>query len=180
MTTPPPQGQTPYPPQGQNPYGQPQGGAPYGPPQGGAPQGQQMAPYPPQPGQPGGPAAPYPAFNQGGPVPPPAAPRRGKKLLLRIGGFILVAILIAVGKWYLGKSDAETTSVGSCMHNEGTQFSPDLKEVDCSSSESEFEVVEKFDNTSDSDKCEAVKTSEIAYYQQGKGHNVVLCLKKTK
>ncbi|MEW2391296.1 hypothetical protein AB0933_23395 [Streptomyces venezuelae] len=159
MTTPPPQGQTPYPPQGQNPYGQPQGGT---------------APY----GQ--APPAPYPAFNQGGPVPPPPAPRRGgaKKLLLRIGGFILVAILIAVGKWYMGKSDAESTSVGSCMHNKGTEIRPDLEEVDCSSSDSEFKVVEKFDGTSDSSKCETVKTSEIAYYQSGKGHNVVLCLKK--
>ncbi|MFF1377760.1 hypothetical protein [Streptomyces sp. NPDC058308] len=174
MTTPPPQGQMPYPPQGQNPYGQPQGGAPYG-------QQASTAPYPAHQGQPGMPQQPYPPHNQGGPVPPPAAPRgRGKKLLLRIGGFILVAILIAVGKTMLNKSDAESTSVGSCMHNEGTQFSPDLKEVDCSSSESEFKVVEKFDDTSDSDKCEAVKTSEVAYYQSGKGHNVVLCLKKTK
>ncbi|MFI1681600.1 MULTISPECIES: hypothetical protein [unclassified Streptomyces] len=173
MTTPPPQGQTPYPPQGQNPYGQPQGGvAPYGqaPP----------APYPPQQGQPGGPTAPYPAFNQGGPVPPPPAPRggRGKKLLLRIGGFILVAILIGVGKHYMTKSDAESTSVGSCMHNKGTQIRPELEEVDCGSSDSEFKVVEKFDGTSDSSKCETVKTSEVAYYQSGKGHNVVLCLKK--
>ncbi|MEV0253317.1 hypothetical protein AB0H82_03445 [Streptomyces sp. NPDC050732] len=172
MTTPPPQGQTPYPPQGQNPYGQPQGGAA---------QGQQAptAPYPQHQGQPGVPQ-PYPPYNQGGPVPPaPAAPRgRGKKLLLRIGGFVLVAILIAVGKWYLGKSDAESAAVGSCMHNEGTQFSPKLKEVDCSSSDSEFKVVEKFDGTSDSNKCQTVKNSEIAYYQQGKGHDVVLCLKK--
>ncbi|MEU7581767.1 hypothetical protein AB0B50_29685 [Streptomyces sp. NPDC041068] len=127
------------------------------------------------------PQQPYPAFNQGAPVPPqPARGRGGRKLLLRIGGFVLVAILIGVGKWYLGKSDAESTTVGSCMHNKGTQISPDLEEVDCSSSDSEFEVVEKFDNTSDSTKCEAVKTSEIAYYQQGKGHNVVLCLKETK
>ncbi|MGW2224121.1 LppU/SCO3897 family protein [Streptomyces formicae] len=174
MTTPPPQGQNPYPPQGQNPYGQPQGVAPYG--------QQAPAPYPPQQGAPYPPqqGAPYPP-HQGGPVPPPAAPsRKGRKLLLRIGGFILVAIIIGVVKWQMGKSDAETISVGSCMHNNGTQISPDLKEVDCSSSDSEFEVVEKFDNTSDSNKCEAVKTSEIAYYQQGKGHDVVLCLKKAK
>ncbi|MGW0534646.1 LppU/SCO3897 family protein [Streptomyces sp. NPDC003032] len=163
MTTPPPQGQAPYPPQGQNPYGQPQAGAP----------------YPPQQGQPTAPQQPYPAFNQGAPVPPPAAPRRGaKKFLLRISGFILVAILIAVGKWYFGQSDAETTSVGACMHNKGTEFTPDLQEVDCSSSDADFKVVEKFDDTSDSDKCKAVKTSEIAYYQEGKGHNLVLCLKK--
>ncbi|MCF3118458.1 hypothetical protein IPZ68_01865 [Streptomyces arenae] len=171
MTTPPPQGQTPYPPQGQNPYGQPQGGAPYG-------QQAPTAPYP-QQGQPGMQQQPYPAFNQGAPVPPPAAPRRGgRKLLLRIGGFILVAILIGAGKWYLGKSDAESTTVGSCMHNKGTDLRPDLEDVDCSSGDAEFEVVEKFDNTSDADRCQAVKTSDVAYFQQGKGHDVVLCLKK--
>lgn len=125
------------------------------------------------------PAAPAPgAF--GAPTPPPAPQKRVSKTLLRIGAFIAVAILIALGKWYFGQTDAETTSVGSCMHNEGTQSSPDLKEVDCSSSDAKYKVVEKFDDTSDSSKCEAVKEAEISYYQVGEGHNVVLCLKEVK
>ena len=100
--------------------------------------------------------------------------------MIRILAVILVAILVAVGKWYLGKTDAETTAVGSCMHNKGTESSPDLKTVDCSSSDAEFKVVQKFDNTSDDSKCEAVKEATISYYQTGDGHDVVLCLKEVK
>lgn len=143
------------------------------------PQGQN--PYATQPTQPGVPQQPYPpqqgAPFQGAPVPPPAPQKRASKTLLRIGGFIVIAVIVAIGKWYLGQSDAETTSVSSCMHNEGTQSSPELKTVDCSSNDAEYKVVEKFDGTSDSSKCESVKEAEISYYQVGNNHNVVLCLK---
>ncbi|MGV9250706.1 LppU/SCO3897 family protein [Streptomyces sp. NPDC003697] len=163
MTTPPP-------PQGQNPYAQ-------------AP----TAPAEQQPGQPGGPQQPYAPFpqQQGGPVPPPAAPaKRGGKKLLRILGVIVVAVIIGVIKfgigWWASETDAETTSVGACMHNDGSDSNADLNEVDCSSSEAQYKVVQKFDNTSDDSKCEAVKDAEIAYYQSGNNHDVVLCLKQTK
>ncbi|WP_419796428.1 LppU/SCO3897 family protein [Streptomyces fuscus] len=139
------------------------------------PQGQN--PFAQQPGQPPIPqqgAAPY------APVPPAPPARRVNKKVLRIVAFIVVAILIAVGKWYLGKTDAESASVGSCMKNEGTQFKPDLKTVDCSGSDAEYKVVEKFDNTSDDSKCKGVAGAEISYYQTGDGHDVVLCLKQVK
>ncbi|MET7476528.1 hypothetical protein ABZT17_19440 [Streptomyces sp. NPDC005648] len=142
------------PPQGQNPFAQ---GQP-----------QPPAPYPPQG------SAPY------APVPPAAPGRRINKKVVRILAFIVIAILVAVGKWYLGKTDAETTAVGSCMHNKGTESSPDLKTVDCSSSDAQFKVVQKFDNTSDDSKCEAVKEATISYYQTGDNHDVVLCLKEVK
>ncbi|MFI1729168.1 hypothetical protein ACH40E_08015 [Streptomyces acidicola] len=67
--------------------------------------------------------------------------------------------------------------MGSCMHNEGTQSSPELNTVECSSGDAEYKVVEKFDGTSDSSKCESVEEAEISYYQVGNNHNVVLCLK---
>ncbi|GGX81971.1 hypothetical protein GCM10010358_40150 [Streptomyces minutiscleroticus] len=175
MTTPPPQapqGQNPFSPQGQNPYAAQQPGQPGVPPQAGQPG---------IPSQPGAPTQPYPPFQQGGPgapVPPPAPGRRVSKKVLRVVGFIVIAIVIALGKWYLGQSDAETTAVGSCMHNEGTQVSPDLKTVDCSSGDAEYKVVEKFENTSDDSKCESVKDATIAYYQTGNNHDVVLCLKE--
>ena len=152
------------PPQGQNPFAQgqqPQAPHAYG-------QPQPPAPYPPQG------TAPY------APVPPSSPGRRVNKKVLRILAFIVVAILVAVGKWYLGKTDAETTAVGSCMHNEGTQTKPDLKTVDCSSSDAQFKVVQKFDNTSDDSKCESVKEATISYYQTGDSHDVVLCLKEVK
>ncbi|MGW7046668.1 LppU/SCO3897 family protein [Streptomyces avermitilis] len=163
MTVPPP-------PQGQNPYAQ-----------------QPAPPVGQQPGQPGvPPQQPYAPFpNQGGPVPPPPAPTgRASKKVVRIVGTIVVGIIIIALKfgagWFLSRSDAETTSVGACMHNDGTDTSADLNEVDCSSSDSQYKVVEKFDDTSDDSKCKAVKDSTVYYVQSGGGHNVVLCLKETK
>ncbi|MGW3985690.1 LppU/SCO3897 family protein [Streptomyces sp. NPDC004830] len=158
MSTPPPQGN----PFAQAPAGQPQ--APY-PPQGGVPQ---------QPGQPGFPPP------GGAPVPPTAPGRRFSKKLLRVGGIIVIAIIIGVVKWQIGKTDAETTAVGSCMHNKGTQSQPDLSTVDCGASDAQYKVVEKFDDTSDDSKCATVKEAEIAYYQVGDNHDVVLCLKSVK
>jgi len=159
VSTPPPQGQNPFAQGQQQPYGQPQAPAPY-PPQGGNP------------------------FGQGGvptvPVPPAPPTRRFNKKVLRIVGIIVLAIIIGVVKWQLGKTDAETTSKGSCMHNSGTQSDPKLKTVDCSSSDAQYKVVEKFDNTSDDSKCKTVADAEIAYYQTGDSHDVVLCLKTVK
>lgn len=167
-TPPPPQGQAPYPPQGQAPY----------PPQGDHPQ-QGQAPHPPQQ-----PYAPFP--TQGAPVPPPqpaARQRIGKKAIRVIGGIVVAVVVIALkfgAGWFFSRDDAETTSVGACMHNKGSYTSPDLNEVDCSSSDSQYQVVEKFDGTSDENKCETVKESTIFYVQSGGGHDVVLCLKETK
>ncbi|MDT0436947.1 MULTISPECIES: LppU/SCO3897 family protein [Streptomyces] len=168
MSTPPPQGQNPFAPgqQPPAPEGQaaPQGQTPY-------PQHPGQAPYPPQPGFP----------QQGAPVPPPPSTgRRVSKTLIRIGAFVVVAIIVAVVKFYVFQSDAETTSVGSCLHNDGTQVKPDLKTVDCSSGDAQFKVVEKFDGTSDDSKCESVQGATISYYQTGNNHDVVLCLNEVK
>ncbi|GAA4795813.1 LppU/SCO3897 family protein [Streptomyces ziwulingensis] len=175
MTTPPSQGnpfapdqppasQPPQPPQGQNPYAQGTGN----------PFAQGQPGHPQQTGQPGVPpqGMPY------APVPPSPRGGRFKKKALRLLAVVAIAIAIAGGKWYFSQSDAETTEAGSCMHNEGTQASPDLKTVDCSSGDAQYKVVEKFEDTSDSGKCEAVKEAEISYYQVGDGHDVVLCLKE--
>ncbi|MEU6538864.1 hypothetical protein [Streptomyces sp. NPDC047000] len=146
-------------------------------------------PYPPQ--------QPYAAFpqqgapfpQQGAPFPPPPAPpRRGGKKVLGILGAIGVFVLIAALKfgvgfglgWFLNRDDAETTSVGSCMHNDGTYTSPDLNEVDCSSGNAQYKVLQKFDDSSDENKCKSVTDSTIYYVQTGGGHDVVLCLKETK
>lgn len=161
MTTPPPQGTNPYAQQPAAPLGQ-------------------------QPGQPGAPQQPYAPFpQQGAPVPPPAPAKRGGKKALRIILAIVTVAIVALLKfgvgfglgWFLNRDDAETTSVGSCMHNNGTDSSPDLKEVDCSSSDAQYTVVQKFDGSSDDSKCQDVKDATISYVQSGGGHDVVLCLK---
>ncbi|MFF9209336.1 MULTISPECIES: hypothetical protein [unclassified Streptomyces] len=174
MTTPPPHGQNPYaqtppPPVGQQP-GQP--GVP--------PQGAPYAPFPQQAG-PAGPGVPVPP-----PAPLPPAKKGGKKALRIIGG-VLVAILIALVKfgafaglgWFTSRDDAETTSVGSCMHNKGTNSDPDLEEVDCSSADAQYKVVQKHNFSSDTSKC-TDPSAPIAYWQSGGGHDVVLCMSEVK
>ncbi|MDQ0991864.1 hypothetical protein [Streptomyces sp. V3I7] len=174
MTTPPPHGQSPY---AQTPPPSP-GAAPY-------------TQAPPPPGQPTGqpgvpPQAPYAPFpNQGAPVPPPSAPAKsGRKKFLRFVGVVVVAVIVGILKfgagWFLTRDDAETTAVGSCMHNDGSYSKPDLNEVDCTSHDSQYEVVQKFDDSSDEEKCKSVTESTIYYVQSGGGHDVVLCLKETK
>jgi len=152
MTTPPPQGHNPF---AQQP----------------APMGQTQ-PYGPYAGQ-------YP--GQGAPVPPPAPPKRNKKLirvLSAVGVFVVVLVIkFGIGMVFSSDTEAEGTSVGACMHNNGTDTKPDLTEVDCTSSKAQYKVVQKFDNTSDDSKCQAVKEATVSYYQIGAGHNVVLCLK---
>ncbi|MFJ8199048.1 hypothetical protein [Streptomyces sp. NPDC096152] len=160
MTVPPPA-------QGQNPYAQ-------------APTGQPAAP-----GTPQQPYAPFPQ-QQGAPVPPPppSAGKRAGKKALRIVGLIVVAVIIGLIKfgagWFFTRDDAETTSVGSCMHNDGSYSKPDLQDVDCSSSGAQYKVVQKFDNSTDESQCKTVTDSTIYYVQSGSGHDVVLCLKETK
>ncbi|MGW1256156.1 LppU/SCO3897 family protein [Streptomyces sp. NPDC002513] len=174
MTTPPP-------PQGTNPYAQ----------QPPAPMGQQPGQPgvpPQQPGYPGAPQAPYAPFpNQGAPapMPPQAGPgKRSSKKALRIVGGLIVGILVLAVKfgigWWANETDAETTSVGACMHNNGSNSKAELNEVDCSSSEAQYQVVQKFDGSTDDTKCEAVKDAAISYVQYGNGHDVVLCLKDNK
>ncbi|MEV6737335.1 hypothetical protein AB0N14_10535 [Streptomyces sp. NPDC051104] len=192
MTTPPPQGTNPYAQQPTVPMGQQLGQPgvaqqPYAPQQ----------PYPPQQTyrqQQGYPQQhPYPRFpqQQGAPAPlPQAGPgkRAGKKAVRIVGaivvGAVVVAVVIGVIKfgagWFLARDDAETTSVGSCMHNDGTDSKPDLKDVDCSSSNAQYKVVQKFDGSSDENKCQGVKDATISYIQYGGGHDIVLCLNELK
>ncbi|MFB7461048.1 hypothetical protein [Streptomyces sp. NPDC056188] len=168
MTTPPP-------PQGQNPHAE----APT------APMGQQAG-QPGAPQQPYPPQAPYTPFpqQQGAPVPPPVPPKSGgKKVLGILGtmGLIAAVLLVKFGiGWWFSQTDAETTSVGACLHNKGTDSNADLKEVDCSSGEAEYKVIQKFDGSSDENKCESVKGWTVSYVQSGGGHDVVLCLTETK
>ena len=180
MTTPPPQGTNPYAQQPTVPMGQQPGQPgvapqPYAPQQPYPPQGYQQQPYPPFPQQQGAPA----------PLPPQAGPgKRAGKKAIRIVGIIVVAVIVGLVKfgagWFLTRDDAETTSVGSCMHNDGTDSKPDLKDVDCSSSSAQYKVVQKFDGSSDENKCQAVKDATISYIQYGGGHDVVLCLNELK
>jgi hypothetical protein len=169
VSTPPPQGN----PFAQNqPAGQPQ--APY-PPQGG---------YPQQPGQPGVPAqggAPY------APVPPQPS---GRKLSFKtIKNIVIVVAVagIAIGGWITSRDDANTASVGDCMHRGSTNDNnPDLEVVECSDAKAQFKVLAKIEGsymteTLASSKCEAeAKDFQYTYTESGDGKDFLLCLQDYK
>ncbi|WP_191134313.1 hypothetical protein [Streptomyces sp. col6] len=181
-----------YPPQqGNGPYGQ-QPAQPYPPQQGGYG-------YPPQQPQQqgwGGPQQPYPPHQGqqpqgwGGPQGPqgPSQPSGGKKAFLATRNIIIIVVGIAVliglkfGLGELFESDAKAAAVGDCLENKGTNFDPDMKSVDCSSSAAEYKVAEVHDNTTDTDLCDAEKYSA---YTESSGRrksrsSVVLCLTPLK
>ncbi|MEU5820763.1 MULTISPECIES: LppU/SCO3897 family protein [Streptomyces] len=180
-----------YPPQqGNGPYGQ-QPAQPYPPQQGGYGYPQQQ-PQQPQQGW-GGPQQPYPPHQGqqpqgwgGGPQGPqgPAQPSGGKKAFLATRNIIIIVVGIAVliglkfGLGEMFESDAKAASVGDCLENKGTNFDPDMKSVDCSSSAAEYKVAEVHDNTTDTDLCDAEKYSA---YTESSGRRksrsgMVLCL----
>ncbi|MFF7793652.1 hypothetical protein [Streptomyces sp. NPDC007991] len=169
MTTPPPQG-NPFA-QGQ-PAGQPQ--APY-PPQGG---------YPQQPGQPGFPpqgAAPY------APVPPQPAGRKLSFKTIKNIAIVIAVAGIAIGGYITSRDDANTASVGSCMHRgSSNDNNPDLEVVECSDAKAQFVVLAKIEGaylteTLASSKCEAeAKDFQYTYTESGDGKDFLLCLKDKK
>ncbi|MFF7210844.1 hypothetical protein ACFZAU_09920 [Streptomyces sp. NPDC008238] len=141
------------------------------------PQGQPAA-YPPPQGQPG--AFPPPQGQPGAFPPPAAPPRRGRNIGKRVLG-VIVTIIVIIGVRFafsqFDKTDAETSKVGGCLHNKGTDTSPDLVDVECSSGDAQFKIVKKFDDSSDQKQCEAVTESDVYYTQSGTDfNNVVLCL----
>ncbi|MFJ3924330.1 hypothetical protein [Streptomyces sp. NPDC090022] len=171
----PPQGYPAQPGQGYPPppgYGHPQapGQAPYG-----APQPQ---PYPPQ--QPG-----QPVQQQWNAPPPPAPPakRMGVLKILKIIGAVAVVIMIGVG-YFLSQDDADHAKAGDCLKNNGTTISPDLQVVKCGGADAQYKVVEVFQDTVDSTKCEG--KSDMGYHEQTRGgrrssgKQFVLCIDEIK
>lgn len=188
MTTP----QNPYqnPPQGgqapQNPYAAPGGAVPpqgypgqTAPNQGVPPQG-----YPGQAPQ----AQPFPAAPPAaGYAVPPAAPKVGVGRRFGFAGMRLIVALVAFaviggGYWVYDQlsGGADTAKAGDCMHNDGTDSSPDLHVISCSDSGAQFKVVQAFSGD-DQSQCGAAAAAQGAtkVYTQtgGRGSSdVTLCL----
>ncbi|TRV80523.1 hypothetical protein FKN01_07260 [Streptomyces sp. 130] len=192
MTYPPQQGSGPYGQQPAQPYPPQQGGYGYPPQQSqqgwGGPQPQQPQGWgAPQPQQPQNWGAPQQPQGWGAPPQSPSQPSGGKKLLATRNIIIIVVGLVVLGalKFGLGdlfESDAKAAAVGDCLENNGTNFNPDMKSVDCSSSAAEYKVAEVHDNTTDADLCDPEKYSA---YTESSGRrksrsSVVLCLTPLK
>lgn len=156
---PPDQGGQPY---GQQPYGQPQ-----------QPYGQPQQPY----GQPGA----YPQQQPMYGAPPQQPPRRQWMKILRIAVPIVVVIVAAIVYFVSDKDDATNAKKGDCLTANAN--AEKVKTVGCDKPEAALQVIEKYSDTTDTDKCDTDemndKGSVTALYWSGSGKGV-LCLGFTK
>ncbi|MFD7155189.1 hypothetical protein ACFV9C_11340 [Kribbella sp. NPDC059898] len=112
------------------------------------------------------------------PTPGPGRPMDpGKPLFQRpaivmlLVPFAVIALLIVTNL----NSVENKAQVGACVVNKGTSSSPDVKVVDCSSSDAEYRVIDKLNSTDESqcgDNADATYVDEKADY--------TLCLAKIK
>jgi hypothetical protein len=177
----------PYPGQPGQPYqgqpGQPYQGQPYQQGQPGQPyqQGPDGQPaFPAYPGQPGQEAPQFSAF--------PTEKKKGTfgKTALRIGGAILVLIIVFVAKNAIFGDKAKEAKAGDCIASDkdvskdGTTKTG-AKVVDCTSSDAKFSVVARVDGETDvqSKSCDKFfkETDEYYVYSSDAGKGYLLCLK---
>lgn len=93
-------------------------------------------------------------------------------LLVPVAAFALFATMIVVG----AQSDPQYASVGECVHNSGSYSSPNMTVTDCSSSDADYEIVGKLDDTTDDSGCKAFARSTVSYYEEYGSSKYVLCL----
>jgi hypothetical protein len=76
-----------------------------------------------------------------------------------------------------GSGDARTAKAGDCLINEGTSDDPSLKKATCAAGT--FEILKRFDGTSDVKKCEGVPNYTHNYYYKttNETSSFVLCMK---
>jgi hypothetical protein len=119
-------------------------------------------------------------FNQL-PEPAPGAPGHpmdlGKPLFLRpaILGFLLPIAVIALLIWG-NQGSPSSASAGDCVQNKGTISVPNVKVVDCTSSDAEYKVVGKLSNSTNSDECEKFEGYTVAYTEERSSSKYTLCL----
>ncbi|MFF9865065.1 hypothetical protein ACIRD2_15225 [Streptomyces sp. NPDC093595] len=134
---------------------------------------------PPPPHTPDPQQVPPPAEGFGGPVPPPAAPRKagwGKKIL-RIVALIVVAVAVKLGISYFFNSPVHAAA-GDCVQVTGSDTDPKVETKECGDKDANYKVVKVVDNTFDVNACGT--TGEAALAQQWDQEKFVLCLNGIK
>jgi hypothetical protein len=115
------------------------------------------------------------------PTPGPGRPMDpGKPLFQRpaIAMLILpIALIAAIVFANLNSTEAKA-KIGACVVNKGTSVNPDVKVVDCASSEAEYKIVDKIDDSTDDSQCG--ENAEASYRYQNGSTKYVLCLTPVK
>jgi hypothetical protein len=117
------------------------------------------------------------------PQPGPGRPMDpGKPLVQRPAMLMLllpIAVIAVIIVGNLNSTEAQA-KVGACVINNGTSSDPDVKVVDCTSSEAEYKIVGKIDDSTDDSQCDQFSDAQASYvYQQG-STKYTLCLTPVK
>jgi hypothetical protein len=117
------------------------------------------------------------------PEPAPGAPGRpmdpGKPLFKRpaiLGLLLPVALIALIVIVNLNTTTTSEAKVGECVVNNGTSSNPNVEVVDCSSSDAEYRIVGKLDDTTDDSQCEQFAEAETSYTYQRSSTKYTLCL----
>ncbi|MDX3356234.1 hypothetical protein PV703_23545 [Streptomyces sp. ME01-24h] len=115
------------------------------------------------------------------PEPVPGAPGTpadpGRPILLRPTALgLLIPVILVAGGWLLLHDDPEYAEVGDCVHSNGEVLFPDVSVVDCGSAKAQYEVVGRFDDTTDTGRCAAYPRSVAAFRAEHGSTAYVLCL----
>ena len=115
------------------------------------------------------------------PEPAPGAPGRpmdpGKPLFKRpviLGLLLPIALIALIVIANLG--NPSSADAGDCVQNKGTVADPNVKVVDCGSTDAEFKVLGKLSSTANSDECEQFPGYMVAYTESRGSSGYTLCL----
>ncbi|GAA1570126.1 hypothetical protein GCM10009789_24610 [Kribbella sancticallisti] len=115
------------------------------------------------------------------PEPAPGMPGRpmepGKPLFKRpaVFGLLVPVAVIALLVW-ANTGKPSSADVGSCVVNKGTDSAPKVKVVDCGSSQGEFKVIARLENSTNAIECEKFEGVTRSYTEQRGSKKYTLCL----
>ncbi|MEU4194361.1 toxin-antitoxin system, toxin component [Kribbella sp. NPDC026611] len=115
---------------------------------------------------------PEPTPGQGRPMDP------GKPLFQRpaiFGLLIPIAVIALIVIANLNSTESKA-QVGACVVNKGTSGNPNVKVVDCTSTEAEYRIVGKIDDSTDDSKCDQFAGAEASYVYESGSTKYTLCL----
>ncbi|MBB5978194.1 LppU/SCO3897 family protein [Kribbella solani] len=117
------------------------------------------------------------------PQPGPGRPMDpGKPLVQRPAMLMLLLPIVFIGLIVFANlnSTENKATVGACVVNKGTTRNPDVKVVDCSSSDAAFRIVGRIDDSTDDSQCDQYADAQASYYYQHGSTKYTLCLAPVK
>ncbi len=113
------------------------------------------------------------------PAPGPGRPMDpGKPLIQRPAmlGFLIPVVVIGLIVFSNLTSTESKAHVGACVVNKGTAGKPNVKVVDCASSEAEYKIVGRLDDSTDDSQCDEFAGAEASYVYENGSTKYTLCL----